>query len=351
MSGRKQHYIPKCLLKGFKIPRKERTKKSFVFVFKKGQRPFVSSTEDVAAERYFYSELSKDGLLTLDDRITKYENDLGKQLILLREAPLDCPFNPTIAAEVIAHLSMRAAHLRDVFSLGIEKLITGFAPIFINEGRVRALYGIDADEPPPLVKEQIEKILSEHAELFAILGLPKPVLIQVIFTFFKENFNRFYDDSSHVLMTILDSTACNANNIARDGHTKALTTTLKPDQRVTALSQLAWTIRAVPRGDLILPDCVALAMQNDSAKLVPYMTNNLDETNIVLLPIKADRILVGHRNSDRLPDLEGFNEAAAACLPHLLYQCLSNTRVGETDSKDWGAVQNHYIRCDKLCIK
>lgn len=121
MAGRKQHYIPQCLLKGFKIPGKGKTAK--VWVFKKGQQPYISSIKDVAAERYFYSKISKDSSLTLDDHITQYENELSELINKLLELPVGSIIDSKIASEVITHLSIRAAHIRDILGLSFKELI------------------------------------------------------------------------------------------------------------------------------------------------------------------------------------------------------------------------------------
>ncbi len=147
MAGRKQHYIPQCLLKGFKTPGRGRTVK--VWVFKKGQQPYVSSTEDVAAERYFYSGLSKDNSLTLDDQITQYENKLSELINKLYDLPVDSIIDSDIAAKVITHLTIRVAHLRDVFSISFKELIDDSVEIFSDKGLIRSLMGIDNAELPP----------------------------------------------------------------------------------------------------------------------------------------------------------------------------------------------------------
>ena len=68
MAGRKQHFIPQALQRGFGVAKGKKTQ---VYVFKKGQEPYHSSTEGVAAQRDFYSEPSAEQ--SLDDKITTYE--------------------------------------------------------------------------------------------------------------------------------------------------------------------------------------------------------------------------------------------------------------------------------------
>lgn len=322
MSGRKQHYIPQCLLKGFETPSRGKTKK--VWIFKKGQQPFISPTQDVATERHFYSELSKDGALTLDDRITQYENELGKLLNLLHEAPLDSPVDATIAAEVITHLTIRGAYLRDLFSIGVKHLIVGVTDLVSDKESLRMSLGMDADEPPPVFQEQIEKILSGHADFFARINVPKPILRQMAFTLTKENFDRFHADQSPELIALLNEMTSQTSTVLRTGHAKALASSLKPDPRVESLSQLEWKIHAIPEGDLILPDCVALSIQSNSTIPEPCILTELEKINIVLFPLCAKKLLIGHRAETSLPDVQGFNQAAAAC-SHTFFVSASKT--------------------------
>ena len=160
MSGRKQHYIPKCLLDGFESPGRGKTIK--VFVFKKGQPPYCSSTLDVAASRYFYSELSESDVLSLDDQITLYEGDLGRLLIQLRSAPLNSDIVATIAAEVITHLTLRVAHVRDMCSLVMNQMLTGSADLFSQKKHMRKFLGVDADVLPAHLEEALEKQFCEQ---------------------------------------------------------------------------------------------------------------------------------------------------------------------------------------------
>jgi hypothetical protein len=155
MAGRKQHYIPQCLLKGFKTPSGSKIAK--VWVFKKGQQPYLSSTEDVAAERYFYSGVSKDSSLTLDYRITQYENKLSELINKLCESPMGCSIDPTIAAEVVTHLTIRVAHLRDIFSHGFKELIDDSVAIFGDKGFIRSLMGVDTINLHPNYKSKSKK--------------------------------------------------------------------------------------------------------------------------------------------------------------------------------------------------
>lgn len=310
MAGRKQHYIPQCLLKGFETPSEGKTVK--VWVFKKEQQPYISSIEDVAAERYFYSGLLKDSSITLDDKITQYENKLSELINKLCESPVGAIINSEIASEVVTHLTIRVAHIREVFSIGFKEILNDSVDIFGDNEFMRSLMGVDKDRPPPHLQRQIEEMLSEHP-LFAQLDLPNPVLLRIIFTLFKENFDQFLCDDIPLFLTCLNNVASKTKSLVRTEHAKALANDLTPNARLSAMRQLIWTISEFPEGDLVLPDCVAVSMVRDGSTFDPYMLNSLDEVNVVLLPICATKLLIGRTDETPFPNIQEFNEVAAIC--------------------------------------
>lgn len=103
MSGKKQHYIPQSILKGFRIS--QNGKIARVWVFKKDEEPRTASTRDVAAQRYFYSELSKGDSFTLDDAITEYENAFSDKVRLLRDTAIESPCDAELASEINVSLT------------------------------------------------------------------------------------------------------------------------------------------------------------------------------------------------------------------------------------------------------
>ena len=71
MAGRKQHYIPQLLQKGFTFS--GAGKKPQLYQFSKNLKPFSSSTEGTGAMRDFYSNPIANGSDVLDDLITEFE--------------------------------------------------------------------------------------------------------------------------------------------------------------------------------------------------------------------------------------------------------------------------------------
>lgn len=100
MAGRKQHYIPQALQRGFEAAKSG--KHSQVWVFRKCQVPYLSSTEGVGAQRHFYSEPAA-GEATLDDLITEYEKDVLSPAIEGLRDMVPGPVAPDVAASAVSH--------------------------------------------------------------------------------------------------------------------------------------------------------------------------------------------------------------------------------------------------------
>jgi hypothetical protein len=308
MSGRKQHHIPQSVLRGFETPSKGRTKK--VWVFSK-ERKFKSPTADVAAERHFYSELSNDGSRTLDDLITDYEQSFGAQLTRLRRLSVGDVADSFTAAEVVAHLTIRNAHLRRSFVGGARLLAERATEVFCNESNLRAMLGVDGRQFPDSIAVKIDEHLASDPR-YAATGLPRDLLHKIGFMVMKENFGRFVANHLPYMKLALDQFAEQAPEHLRIGHNKALAQGLAPDVRTAALSALHWSVRAAPQSGAILPDCVALGIEGDG-RPQPLIMADLDKVSLVFIPLTPDRVLVGSRAGVASPKLAEFNSHAAMC--------------------------------------
>ena len=308
MSGRKQHHIPQSLLRVFETPSKG--KMTQVWVFSK-RKKFKGSTEGVAAERHFYSELSTDGTKTLDDQITDYEEHFTDHIMTLRSVAVGSIADSAIAAEVVAHLTIRNAHLRNSFTGGLRLLVEQAADLFCNEENIRTLFGIDGKRFSPAMTARVDEEFSRDPR-FAATGLPREILHKISFMAMKENFSRFVTNSLPSMQLALSVFANDAPAFMRKGQNNALSAGLAPDARTAALGKFHWRVHQGPEGGLVLPDCVALGVEDESLPQ-PLIMSDLDKLEYVLMPLTPATILVGARVDGASPSLEGFNADAAAC--------------------------------------
>lgn len=308
MSGRKQHHIPQSVLRAFETPSKGT--KTQVWVFSK-RKQFKASTSDVAAERHFYSEPSIDGTTTLDDLITDYENAFTIKFSYLRNLPINSPASATSAAEVVTHLTVRNAHLRNSFDSGIRLLIQQATDFFCNEQNVRALFGIDGNAFSPAMTVRLNEQLTS-APRFAATGLPDEVLHKISFMAMKENFSQLMNDNLSWMQMVLIQLAREMPASMRAIHNEALLAVLVPGTRTTGLGKLHWIIRQATENGLVLPDCIALGIERDGQPQ-PLILSDLDKLDFVLMPLTPEKMLVGARKLDSSITLERFNHDAAAC--------------------------------------
>jgi hypothetical protein len=146
------------VLRGFATAGKGKNEQVWVFT---KEKTYPSSTEGVGAERHFYSELSSDGTQTLDDQITSYEKRLGSLLAPLRAASPGSEVDATVAAEVVAHLTIRNAHIRKSFGAGMQLLVDEASNLFTDETNLRSMLGVNARQFPEkiaaMVREEMTK--------------------------------------------------------------------------------------------------------------------------------------------------------------------------------------------------
>ena len=316
MSGKKQHHVPQSLQRGFLCD----VKAEKTYVHRRNGGKFPASISDVLAQRYFYSRLSSDGSKTLDDLITKYEGKLGGLLIKLRAIRIDDKADADVAAEVVAHLTPRSANMRRIFGSGMKQLMTATAQAFSDEDTVVAMLGLVEPEPNPTWNEHIGSMLETESHLktaLELLPIPKSVLDRAIFMFAKEHFVGNFDAETLGLAEAFTAMLGGLDDMVREAHNKALGDGTVAELRKASLGALEWHVRATPPEGAILPDCVALGVDEAGGIFLPYMMTKTETVSAVVMPLTSEKLLVGVRPGHAAPDLANFNHDAAACSDEL----------------------------------
>lgn len=326
MSGRKQHYIPQSLLRGFQAKRSRKNVQ--VFVFKSGQAPYSANTTDVAAERYFYSELPTNNQeKTLDDLITNYENDLAQLLQQFRNTATNEPVDALLAAGLVTHLTVRGDFIRNVFGLGFQEIIAATSTLFSGTESVRSLLGIDDDQPTTILLEVLDNTLKALRSTLPS-EIPDPLLKRIVLFQLREEFESIHAQHLSGLPPILNELVLQIPNLLRDSHVSVLEKSLAPETRVEALAHLNWTVIKVPEANLILPDCVTISVSGSENRWAPHvLESNAQDLQQVLLPISSSQLLVGRRDLDGSVTLEQFNRFAAACSAEFFVSSINTPEI------------------------
>lgn len=326
MSGRKQHFIPQSLLRGFSA--NQSGKNTQVLVFKSDQEPYLANTKDVAAKRHFYSELSSSNQgKTLDDLITDYEDNLAKLLQELRDSADNGPVNGAIAAELVTHLTMRADFIRNVFGLGVREIIAGSIAFFSEPESMRSLLGIDDEQPASIFIEELEKVVTGlRSNLPAEIS--ESLLRRILSFLVREEFETIKGRHFSGLSSVFNQLASQIPTLIRNGHIQALERSVAPEPRIQSLEQLNWTVINVPDANLILPDCVAISFSSSENHCSPHvLESNAEDFEQVFLPISSSQLLVGRRDPSKIVALDQFNRRAAACSAEFFVSSINTPEI------------------------
>jgi hypothetical protein len=343
LSGRKQHYIPRSLLRGFLSEPGGRAERVWVF---RRDKFFNPSLDGAAAERFFYSELPTDATKTLDDRITDYESGFSGLIRALRAAPFGLLAESRTAAEVVVHLCVRTAHLRAFMARGMEMMSLHAHALLSNDATLRNLMGVDEDDPgksrfPGLIAETLDK-----DPRLARLPLPKSVLQRVLAAMARENFSQLLGEGKPKMRGLMAYLLTQAGQIAGNAHRKALEKSFAPEPRIEQLGAFDWQLLKSDQ-PLILPDCVALAVER-GGDVYPYMFADIDSIALVLMPVGSDRLLIGQRVAFPGFKIEQFNVLAASC-SHEFF--IANTNTGEIVSLTRFMGTRSHAAVDKAIIE
>lgn len=310
MAGRKQHYIPQHLLRGFEASRNG--KKSQVVVFKRGIPPYTSATEGVAAQRDFYSPRGDDEADTLDDVITRFESECFNPFLDRARAASDGELiDADTAATAVVHLTVRAAHLRGAFTQFTQRFITEFGNLLGDQSQLRDFMEVDSNTPDSRVSMEIKQALNE---LGSTSFSPKDrLLLEKLAHFrFREKFDLGMPSLIPSVRTVLSAIHSSLPESFERGHLQALQKSLAPEERVNVLKRLQWRVIGVkPPAHVLLPDCVAIAA-DASGEICPYTVGSDEKITLVAMPISKTKVLVGAA-SHELPDIHDLNIYFAKC--------------------------------------
>src|SRR5947209_1838968 len=128
MAGKRQHFIPQFLQRGFTshLVKGE----SFTWVYRKDREPFNANIVNVGVETLFYSRNEDE---EIDKAITSLENDLSKSIQLLRKNDSDELRNIERISNLFAHLEVRTRHIRQAFLESAGSLFQYLTELVTNE--------------------------------------------------------------------------------------------------------------------------------------------------------------------------------------------------------------------------
>jgi hypothetical protein len=308
MAGKRQHYIPRFLQRGFLIDRTSpATEAERTWLHRLGAPARLVSIADVGVEDWFYSRKGLPGELTLDDAITEFEKSFSRDVAILRRFLPGIVVDPEHAAKTVVHLVMRTAHLRRTLSRGILSVLEEARALFTNPERLASMMGFEA----PALANVVTEALREMALKLVPAGFPSTFSERLLTFFTRERGDELAAHGVAMLSPILPVMLKDLTDRIRDSHNELVAKPLDDHGWVAVLGGFSWSVEGA--SDLILPDAVALS-KSAHGWLESFPFTGGTDAEVVFLPLTHDRMLVGRRDATAPIDLSTFNsEAAAAC--------------------------------------
>jgi len=305
MGGRKQHYIPRLVLRGFAAGK---TKKgvSQVWWFPRGKDAVCTAVDNVFAQRDFYGEPGSG----LDEQLTEMEGRLGQFVNHARNVTEPEEVLPNTNAVELCHtMCMRSRWIRQVLErVGLGALNLVSDQIAEPTGMLDLLNDQTAREPNWLRKSfaqeatrQVGRRLSDQ-EISVIIDVADQV---------SSNWERvvpLLDTDS--LQDIFSVFGAQLPQIAKDGHIMGVKKSLPGNSLREFFESLNWRIELYPEGSLILGDCGPLLLNESGKILGPMGVPGRDEVVAAMFPISHCHLLVGGHGE--LDEIESIVRETAA---------------------------------------
>lgn len=286
MAGDRHHILPRFLLKGFAS--RIEGEKIYTWVYPRNRTPIEANIRKVSVEKYFYG---RQGELSVDDDITKFENEYAPFLDKLREYPERTEIVDPGLPKLITHLITRTKHIRELFRSSSEIFVEKMSEYFSDFNNIEAImlgkYG----------KAEMEKKFREIRGSRSFRRKSKKLLKRLLPSVLHSQKNE--------MLILYQNTFENLKNalprMIKQGHIEGLSKEITPNPRVEDYQQLKWFMLFCER-PTILGDMGCLS-ETTGLDRFKFLTFKDDKIRNVFLPISDKKILIG----TSLPELPYLN--------------------------------------------
>lgn len=308
MSGSRQHFIPRFLMRGFSS--KIRKRSYYTWVFTKDNDPYEPNILNIGLERYFYENQE---YTLVDEKITEQETKFGEELERIRAIERSCTLDRKFPTEFITHLIVRAKHIRLTLQQTGETLLgiakeeldspNKFAKMIINLVKNR----------PDLIEESLHREFSNRLPT----NLSKDQidhLVKVAISYIPEILTHSHMIDGYVFFNRLFSLmADKMPDNAKDAQLRGLSKEIVPTKFVDRFKGIShWVLRFTKQHSFILGDIGPIGFYAPDNDFRPFIFAK-GELSQIFLPISSSQIIVGKTNAKQ-DDIEVkyLNEASAS---------------------------------------
>jgi len=304
MAGRKQHFIPRHFLKEFVIP--DGSDKHWIY--RRGlPNPVPVSRGDAAATRDFYSKPATTGAPTLDDLITEYEKELKFRVEEARAVPVGDTLPAHLISEIVAHLTMRAAYLRECVEVGASELVSSIDTLIHRPTEILESMELPKHCVPSKFEAMAMKQFEQHL-LSSLTTVTPRAIVRLLYQAIREDYDLLQKAASKEFAAFLERFQREFQTMPQSVHVHVLGKDLVPAPRKAMLEEFQWRVVDFPSMNAVLPDCVAIAEHADGWG--PYMLAEHKSMTRVVIPLTSSKLAVGSAANDWEEVTDIYNHTA-----------------------------------------
>ncbi len=308
MAGKRHHYLPRFLQKGFSS--RQNGKEVFTWVYRKDGEPLQTNIVNVGAERHFYGN---PGESSVDDDITDKELEFSPLLEELRGYPSDTTIKDKWLDEFVIHLITRTRHAR----LSMEEMANSFIDIFrrkiSNPMELNDLILRYIRDNPRESKDVVKKGFSEKG-----MNNVDPRIPEFATQLASRNALQLLRSPAFLAMRLglihrFKLLEKHMPKIAERSHLRALSKNIVPSSMLERIRNLQWMVLVKSPDSFILGDMGPLVTKKSTGEFKALFLLEDDDVNQVLLPISGSHLVMGSKDgATDSCDVEIINAASAS---------------------------------------
>jgi hypothetical protein len=285
MSGERQHFLPRFLLKGFSS--RSVGDQVYVWAARKNAATFEANIANVGVAKDFYGE---SGQGTIDEAITDTESNFAALIESLRAETQTTPISNATIADFVTHLMIRTKHLRDAFLDSYQHLSDCLLNLMADPASLQQMMNKYIRENPDHIRRGFDNILkktklSKKQKMRLSRSISDLATQHILRP--TRNIAPLFDELNEVMQERLPA-------VVKDGHCQALMKAVVPEPRAVEYRKLHWYLITPMDGDMVLGDLGPLTeeMPGNNFRVLP---SDPDKIRRIFLPISSRQVVLGTR--------------------------------------------------------
>ncbi len=286
MSGKRQHYIPQFLQRGFAFGGSSKSPQAWVYP--KNRETYRSGINNIGIEAFFYTE---NATAEADDLITQRETLYAPLVEKLRNAVPGPVFDPLIS-EFIASLETRTKNIRECFLQTSNTLTSQLFEFICDPTKLTAYLKRRLQKDSQFSRGLIEREILKY-------DIPRALAPEVVAHFqallpalIEQQQIKFPMDLEYFRLTLTRE----ITKAAKLGHLRAISNPALLENRGCRYVQFNYTLADLTEQTLILGDSLVI-FQVDGPRRFKAFLDKDDKLIATFLPLGPHRVLIGSNDA------------------------------------------------------